>query len=116
MNLLIVRRCDFIVAEEEFVYVTAIRQQFVSFVQEWDILENYVILLGEAKVASLGPISEGRSFVEDGPSYVGVVKITVAQIPNVFREFCGVCLAVVFQGVSGFAQPIFKSKFCKFYC
>ena len=41
-------------------------------------MENYVILLGEAKVASLGPISEGRSFVEDGPSHVGVVMITVA--------------------------------------
>ena len=37
-----------------------------------------MILLGEAKVASLGPISEGWSFVEDGPSYVGVVKVTVA--------------------------------------
>ena len=37
-----------------------------------------MVLLGEAKIASLGPISEGRSFVEDGPSDVGVVKITVA--------------------------------------
>ena len=37
-----------------------------------------MILLCEAKVVLLGPISESRSFVEDGPSYVGVVKITVA--------------------------------------
>ena len=41
-------------------------------------MKNYVVLLGEAKIALLGPISEGRSFVEDGPSDVGVVKITVA--------------------------------------